>query len=78
MTVALTHLHEHKGCSPRYGRRSDLVCADATGRNPNFAWYTGWVLARASGIFVTPDDRFLVVPIRVYCRPATATPGLAV
>ena len=66
MTVALTHLHEHKGVfASTMGGGSIWYAPDATAAEIEFRMiYRIGPGASAPVFFVTPDDRFLVQPIQ--------------
>jgi hypothetical protein len=66
MSVALTHLHEHKGVfASTMGGGSIWYAPDATAAEPKFRLiYRVGPGASAPVFFVTPDDRFLVQPIQ--------------
>jgi len=65
MSVALTHLHEHKGVfGASMGGGSIWYAPDATAAEPEFRMvYRVGPGASASVFFITADDRFLVQPI---------------
>src|ERR1700741_3086039 len=66
MSVALTHLHEHKGVfAATMGGGSIWYAPDATADRPEVRMvYRVGPGASAAGVFITPDDRFLVQPIQ--------------
>jgi hypothetical protein len=81
MSVALTHLHEHKGVfATTMGGGSIWYAPDATAAEPEFRLiYRVGPGASAPVFFVTPDDRFLVQPIQGVLSPGDPPPaGLAV
>ena len=81
MTVALTHLHEHKGVfASSMGGGTMWFAPDATAAEPEFRIiYRVGPGASIPVFFVTPDDRFLVIPIQGVLSPADPPPpGLAV
>jgi hypothetical protein len=81
MTVALTHLHEHKGVfATTMGGGSIWYAPDATAAEPEFRLiYRIGPGASAPVFFVTPDDRFLVQPIQGVLSPGDPPPtGLTV
>jgi hypothetical protein len=81
MSVALTHLHEHKGVfAATMGGGSIWYAPDATAVEPEFRLiYRIGPGASAPVFFVTPDDRFLVQPIQGVLSPGDAPPiGLTV
>jgi hypothetical protein len=81
MSVALTHLHEHKGVfAATMGGGAIWYASDATAAEPEFHLiYRIGPGASASVFFVTPDDRFLVQPIQGVLSPGDPPPpGLAV
>jgi hypothetical protein len=81
MTVALTHLHEHRGVfASTMGGGSIWYAPDATAAEPEFRLiYRVGPGASAPVFFVTPDDRFLVQPIQGVLSPGDPPPpGLAV
>ena len=65
MTVALTHLHEHKGVfASSMGGGTMWFAPDATVAEPEFRMiYRVGPGASVPVFFLTPDDRFLVIPI---------------
>src|SRR5271166_1191611 len=81
MTVALTHLHEHKGVfASSMGGGTMWFAPDATAAEPEFRMiYRVGPGASVPVFFVTPDDRFLVMPIQGVLSPGDPPPpGLAV
>jgi hypothetical protein len=81
MSVALAHLHEHKGVfATTMGGGSIWYAPDATAAEPDFHLiYRVGPGASAPVFFVTPDDRFLVQPIQGVLSPGDPPPpGLAV
>jgi hypothetical protein len=66
MSVALTHLREHKGVfATTMGGGTIWYAPDATAAEPEFRMiYRVGPGASAPVFFVTPDDRFLVQPIQ--------------
>jgi hypothetical protein len=81
MTVALTHLHEHKGVfATTMGGGAIWYAPDATAAEPEFRLiYRIGPGASAPVFFVTPDDRFLVQPIQGVLSPGDPPPaGLTV
>src|SRR5215469_11063125 len=81
MSVALTHLHEHKGVfATTMGGGSIWYAPDATASEPEFRLiYRVGPGASAPIFFVTPDDRFLVQPIQGVLSPDDPPPtGLSV
>jgi hypothetical protein len=66
MSVALTHLHEHKGVfASSMGGGTMWFAPDATAAEPEFRMiYRVGPGASLPVFFVTPDDRFLVLPIQ--------------
>ncbi len=75
MSVALTHLHEHKGVfASTMGGGAVWYAPDATAPEPEFRMiYRIGPGASASVFFVTPDDRFLVQPIQGVLSPGDAS-----
>jgi hypothetical protein len=81
MSVALTHLHQHKGVfATTMGGGSIWYAPDAMAAEPEFRLiYRIGPGASAPVFFVTPDDRFLVQPIQGVLSPGDPPPtGLAV
>jgi hypothetical protein len=81
MTVALTHLHEHKGVfASSMGGGTMWFAPDATAAEPEFRMiYRVGPGASLPVFLVTPDDRFLVLPIQGVLSPGDPPPpGLAV
>lgn len=81
MTVALTHLHEHKGVfASSMGGGTMWFAPDATAAEPEFRMiYRVGPGTSLPVFFVTPDDRFLVIPIQGVLSPGDPPPpGLAV
>jgi len=81
MSVALTHLHEHKGVfATTMGGGSIWYAPDATAEEPQFRLiYRVGPGASAPVFFVTPDDRFLVQPLQGVLSPGDLPPtGLTV
>jgi hypothetical protein len=81
MSVALTHLHEHKGVfAATMGGGSIWYAPDATAAEPEFRMvYRVGPGASAAVFFITADDRFLVQPIQGVLSPSDPPPpGLAV
>jgi len=81
MSVALTHLHEHKGVfASSMGGGSIWYAPDATAAEPEFRLiYRIGPGASAPVFFITPDDRFLVQPVQGVLSPGDAPPtGLTV
>jgi hypothetical protein len=81
MTVALTHLHEHKGVfASSMGGGTMWFAPDAAAAEPEFRMiYRVGPGASVPVFFVTPDDRFLVMPIQGVLSPGDPPPpGLAV
>jgi len=76
MSVALTHLHEHKGVfASSMGGGSIWYAPDATAAEPEFRLiYRIGPGASAPVFFVTPDDRFLVLPIQGVLSPGDPPP----
>jgi hypothetical protein len=66
MSVVLTHLHEHKGVfASSMGGGTMWFAPDATAAEPEFhVIYRVGPGASLPVFFVTPDDRFLVLPIQ--------------
>jgi hypothetical protein len=66
MSVALTHLHRHKGVfAATMGGGSIWYAPDATADRPAFRLvYRVGPGASAAVFYITPDDRFLVQPIQ--------------
>jgi hypothetical protein len=66
MSVALTHLHEHKGVfAATMGGGTIWYAPDATAAEPEFRMiYRVGPGASPAVFFITPDDRFLVQPIQ--------------
>ena len=77
MSVALTHLHEHKGVfGTTMGGGSIWYAPDATAAEPEFRLiYRIGPGASAPVFFVTPDDRFLVQPIQGVLSPDDPPPA---
>jgi hypothetical protein len=75
MSVALTHLHEHKGVfAATMGGGAIWYAPDATAADPEFRMiYRVGPGASASVFFVTADDRFLVQPIQGVLSPGDAS-----
>jgi hypothetical protein len=71
MSVALTHLHEHKGVfAASMGGGSIWYAPDATTAEPEFRMvYRVGPGASSAVFFITPDDRFLVQPIQGVVSP---------
>jgi hypothetical protein len=71
MSVALTHLHRHKGVfAATMGGGSIWYAPDATADQPEFHMvYRVGPGASAAVFFITPDDRFLVQPIQGVLSP---------
>ena len=81
MSVVLTHLHEHKGVfATTMGGGTLWYAPDATAAEPEFRMiYRVGPGASLPVFFVTPDDRFLVLPIQGVLSPGDPPPpGLAV
>ena len=81
MSVGLTHLHEHKGVFASTMAGGTMWFApDATAVEPEFRMiYRAGPGASVPVFFVTPDDRFLVLPIQGVLSPGDPPPpGLAV
>lgn len=81
MSVALTHLHEHKGVfAATMGGGSIWYAPDATAAEPEFRMvYRVGPGASAAVFFITADDRFLVQPIQGVLSPGDPPPpGLSV
>lgn len=81
MSVALTHLHEHKGVfATTMGGGTIWYAPDATAAEPEFRMiYRIGPGASAPIFFVTPDDRFLVQPIQGVLSSSDPPPaGLSV
>jgi hypothetical protein len=76
MTVALTHLHEHKGVfASSMGGGTMWFAPDATAAEPEFRMiYRVGPGASLPVFFVTPDDRFLVLPIQGVLSPGDPPP----
>jgi hypothetical protein len=76
MSVALTHLHEHKGVfAATMGGGSIWYAPDATAAEPEFRMiYRVGPGASAAVFFITPDDRFLVQPIQGVISPGDVFP----
>jgi len=74
MSVALTHLHEHKGVfAASMGGGAIWYAPDATAAQPEFRMvYRAGPGADAAIFFITPDDRFLVQPIQGNWSPGDA------
>jgi hypothetical protein len=74
MSVALTHLHEHKGVfAATMGGGSIWYAPDATAAQPEFRMvYRVGPGASSAVFFITPDDRFLVQPIQGVWSPGDA------
>jgi hypothetical protein len=77
MSVALTHLHEHKGVfATTMGGGSIWYAPDATAAEPEFRLiYRIGPGASAPVFLVTPDDRFLVQPIQGVLSPDDPPPA---
>jgi hypothetical protein len=77
MSVALTHLHEHKGVfATTMGGGSIWYAPDAMAAEPEFRLiYRIGPGASAPVFFVTPDDRFLVEPIEGVLSPDDPPPA---
>jgi hypothetical protein len=77
MSVALTHLHEHKGVfATTMGGGSIWYAPDATAAEPEFRLiYRIGPGASAPVFLVTPDDRFLVQPIQGVLSPDEPPPA---
>jgi hypothetical protein len=77
MSVALTHLHEHKGVfATTMGGGSIWYAPDAMAAEPEFRLiYRIGPGASAPVFFVTPDDRFLVQPIEGVLSPDDPPPA---
>jgi len=75
MSVALTHLHEHKGVFvTTMGGGAIRYVPDATTVEPEFRMiYRVGPGASAPVFFITPDDRFLVQPIQGVLSPGDAS-----
>jgi hypothetical protein len=75
MSVALTHLHEHKGVfAATMGGGAIWYAPDATAAEPEFRMiYRVGPGASASVFFITSDDRFLVQPIQGVLSPGDAS-----
>jgi hypothetical protein len=75
MSVALTHLHEHKGVfASTMGGGAIWYAPDATAAEPEFRLiYRVGPGASAPIFFITPDDRFLVQPIQGVLSPGDAS-----
>lgn len=75
MSVALTHLHEHKGVfAATMGGGAIWYAPDATAARPEFRMiYRVGPGASAAVFFITPDDRFLVQPIQGVLSPGDAS-----
>ena len=81
MSVALTHLHEHKGVfATTMGGGTIWYAPDATAAEPEFRMiYRIGPGASAPIFFVAPDDRCLVEPIQGVLSPSDPPPaGLSV
>ena len=76
MTVALTHLHEHKGVfASSMGGGTMWFAPDATAAEPEFRMiYRVGPGASIPVFLVTPDDRFLVLPIQGVLSPGDPPP----
>ena len=74
MSVALTHLHEHRGVFvASMGGGAIWYAPDATAAQPEFRMvYRAGPGASAAILFLTPDDRFLVQPIQGAWSPGDA------
>jgi hypothetical protein len=74
MSVALTHLHEHRGVfAATMGGGSIWYAPDATAAQPEFRMvYRVGPGASPAVFFITPDDRFLVQPIEGTWSPGDA------
>jgi hypothetical protein len=74
MSVALTHLHQHKGVfAASMGGGAVWYAPDATAAQPDFRMvYRVGPGAAAAVFFITPDDRFLVQPIQGTWSPGDA------
>jgi hypothetical protein len=74
MSVALTHLHEHRGVfAASMGGGVIWYAPDATAAQPQFRMvYRVGPGADAAIFFITPDDRFLVQPIQGNWSPGDA------
>jgi hypothetical protein len=75
MSVALTHLHQHRGVfAASMGGGAIWYAPDATAAQPEFRLiYRVGPGASAAVFFVTPDDRFLVQPIQGVLSPGDAS-----
>jgi hypothetical protein len=75
MSVALTHLHRHKGVfAATMGGGAIWYAPDATAAEPEFRMiYRVGPGASAAVFFITPDDRFLVQPIQGVLSPGDAS-----
>src|SRR5215472_2326573 len=76
MSVALTHLHEHKDVfASTMGGGTMWFAPDATSAEPEFRMiYRVGPGASAPVFLVTPDDRFLVIPIQGVLSPGDPPP----
>ena len=74
MSLALTHLHEHKGVfAASMGGGAIWYAPDATAAQPEFRMvYRVGPGAAPAIFFITPDDRFLVQPIQGTWSPGDA------
>jgi hypothetical protein len=80
MSVELTHLHEHRGVFASTMAGGTMWYApDATAAEPEFRMiYRVGPGASVPVFFVTPDDRFLVLPVQGVLSPGDPPPpGLA-